>query len=186
MFRLIPAVLALAVAATPLRADEFTDVVEDALKAYRAGDISVALEELDYATKLLNELKSESLTLYLPEPLPGWIREEADAQGAGMGMAMLGGGTAAAAAYRRGTEELTITLVANSPMVSGIGAMITGMGALTGGRPLRIQRTQFANTDGQLQGVVDNRVMVSVAGNASIEDKTAYLEAMDFRALGEF
>jgi hypothetical protein len=186
MFRLIPAVLALAVAATPLRADEFTDVIEDALDAYRAGDISVALEELDYATKLLNELKSESLTLYLPEPLPGWTREEADAQGAGLGMAMLGGGTAAAATYRRGSEEMTITLVANSPMVSGIGAMITGMGALTGGRPLRIQRTQFANADGQLQGVVENRVMISVAGNASVDDKVAQLEAMDFRALSEF
>ncbi len=33
MFRLVPAVLALAVAATPLRADEFTDVIEDALRS---------------------------------------------------------------------------------------------------------------------------------------------------------
>jgi hypothetical protein len=186
MPRLVHIVLALAVAAMPVRADEFTDVIEDALEAYRAGDITAAREELDFAMKLLNELKSQSLTGYLPEPLPGWTREEADARGAGLGMAMLGGGTAAAATYRRGSEEMTITLVANSPMVSGIGAMITGMGAITGGRPLRIQRTQFANNDGQLQGVVENRVMVSVAGNASVEDKVAQLEAMDFRALSNF
>ena len=186
MSRFIPAALALALAAAPVQADEFTDVIEDALEAYRAGDITVAREELDYAVKLLADLKSASLAGYLPEPLPGWTREDGDAQGAGFGMAMLGGGTAAAATYTRGADELTITLVANSPMVSGIGAMITGMGAITGGRPLRIQRTQFANNDGEMQGVVDNRVMVSVGGSASVEDKTAYLEAMDFRALGAF
>ena len=81
---------------------------------------------------------------------------------------------------------LTITLVANSPMVSGIGAMITGMGAMTGGKPIRVQRTEFSMNEGELQGGVDGKVMISVGGNAGIEDKTAYLEAMDFDALADF
>ena len=90
------------------------------------------------------------------------------------------------ASYTKGTDELTITLVANSPMVSGIGAMITGMGAMTGGKPIRVQRTEFSMNEGELQGVVDGKVMISVGGNAGIEDKTAYLEAMDFDALADF
>ena len=39
---------------------------------------------------------------------------------------------------------------------------------------------------GDLQGVVNGRVMVSVTGGASVEDKRAFLEAMDFGALGKF
>jgi hypothetical protein len=63
--------------------------------------------------------------------------------------------------------------------------MITGMAGMSG-KPLRIQRVQFADMDGELQGAVDGKVMISVGGSASLEDKTAYLEAMDLGALGDF
>ncbi len=71
-------------------------------------------------------------------------------------------------------------------MVSGLGAMITGMAGMAGGKPLRIQRTEFTESDDGLQGVVNGKVMVSVTGDASLEDKTAALEAMDFNGLGDF
>jgi hypothetical protein len=51
---------------------------------------------------------------------------------------------------------------------------------------MRIHRTQFVDNDGQMQGVVDGRVLVSVSGEASLESKKAYLEAMDFAALRTF
>ena len=76
--------------------------------------------------------------------------------------------------------------MANSPMVSGVAAMITGMAAMGGGKPIRIQRTQFGVNDGEMQGVVDGDVLVSVSGDASVEDKTAHIEAMDLKALGDF
>lgn len=186
MVRTPSAALALLLVATPLAADEFSDVVEGALEAYRDGDITMAQEELSYAAKLLTEMKADSLSRYLPEAMPGWTREQADADGAGAAMAMFGGGTTAAATYRRDGDEMTITLVANSPMVATISAMVTGMASMGGGKPMRIQRTQFSNDDGEMQGVVDNRVLISVSGSASVEDKTAYLEAMDFRALRDF
>ena len=185
MNRHICAALAIVAIAGPASSDEFTDVIDSALSAYNEGDISIAIEELDYAGKLLKELKSASLSQYLPEPLEGWTRSEADPNSGGMAIAF-GGGTAAAASYSNGAEELTIALVANSPMVSGLGAMITGMSSLTGGKPIRIQRTQFANNDGELQGVVDGKVLVSVSGEASLENKTSFLEAMDMRALRDF
>ena len=188
MLRFTPAVLALALA-LPAAADEFTDTLESALEAYRAGDISGARADLDYAGKLLTSLKSEALAKFLPAALPGWTRGEAsdeDAAAAGGFMGMLGGGTSAAATYTKEAQSLTITLVADSPMVSGLGAMVSGMAGLTGGKPMRVQRTEFTDQDGSLQGVVNKRVMVSVSGDASVEDKKAFLEAMDFEALGEF
>ena len=192
MLRFTPAVLALVLAlpaSAPASADEFTDTLESALKAYREGDVAGAREDLDYAGKLLTSLKSEALAKFLPAALPGWTREEAsaeDAAAAGGFMGMFGGGTTAAATYTREAKALTITLVADSAMVNGIGAMISGMAGIAGGKPLRIQRTEFTDQEGSLQGVVNKRVMVSVSGDASVEDKTAFLEAMDFKALGDF
>ncbi len=167
-------------------ADEFTDVLDSARSAYESGDIGVALEELSYASKLLQELKAASLSQLLPAPPDGWTREEVEA-GAGAGLAMaFGGGSVASALYTDGSREVTITVVANSPMVSGLGAMITGMSSLSGGKPLRIQRTEFANADGELQGIAGGKVLISVSGDAPLEVKTALLERMDMNALADF
>ena len=180
-------VLALAaITAWPAAADEFTDVVESGLAAYREGDVTAAREELEYAMKLLDEQKAEALSKLLPAAPAGWTREAADTEGAGVAMAMFGGGTTAAASYRKGEAEFTLTLVANSPMVSGIAAMVSGMSSMAGSETRRIQRTQFAVNEGELQGVVADKLMVSASGSASVDEMAAVIEAMDFRALAEF
>jgi hypothetical protein len=173
-------------AVPPAMADEFTDVVKGALEAYEAGDTSVAREDLDYAVKLLAEMKSESLAAFLPDALAGWERSEAEAEGIGVGVGMFGGGTAAAATYSNPDGELTIALVTDSPMVASLGAMFSGLSAAVGAKPLRIHRVQFVDNDGDLQGIVDNRILVTVSGTASLESKETYLEAMDFPALKDF
>ena len=101
-------VLACATALSPARADEFTDVLQSALKAYDEGDIKVAGEELDYASKLLSGMKAAALGKYLPAAPAGWTREDAaDGDGTGMAMAMFGGGTTAAATHRHGWRSGT-------------------------------------------------------------------------------
>ena len=108
---------AFAAAGAPAAADEFTDTLESALKAYQEGDVSGARADLDYAGKLLLAMKSDTLATFRPEAPAGWTKAAADAdEGAGF-MGMLGGGTTAAATYRKGAEDFTITLVADSPMV---------------------------------------------------------------------
>lgn len=191
MPRILPALLALGVAAAPVAgpaaADEVTDTIESALEAYRDGNVTAAREDIDYAAKLLAAMRAESLAKLLPPALPGWTRADADDEESGGMMAMLGGGTAAAATYAKddGTE-IEINLMASSPMVSGIAAMVRSMGAMGGSKPMRIQRTEFIESDGDLQGVVDGKVMISVAGDATTDEKKAYLETMDFDALAAF
>lgn len=136
--------------------------------------------------QLLARLKGESLAALLPEPPPGWTRDTAGAEDGGIAMAMLGGGATAAATYTDDEGDITITLLADSPMISGMAGMISGMASMGGERPIRIQRTQFGVTEGEMQGVVDGRVMISVSGSAPVEAKTALLEAMDFEALADF
>jgi hypothetical protein len=187
MLRLLPALLAASLAAAPAAADEFTDAIDSALAAYRENDLKGTRQELDYAIQLLASMKAELLGALLPAPLPGWTREtnaEGD-EGAAMAMGMFGGGTTASATYTNGTDEMTLTLLADSPMVTGFGGMLAGL-ASAGGKPIRIKRTQFAMNEGDLQGVVDNKVMISVGGTARQEDKVAQIEAMDFEALSDF
>mgnify|MGYP007070997141 CR=1 FL=1 len=188
-YRWTAAAVALALAATPAAADEFTDTLASALKAYNEGDVTGAREDLDYAGKLLTAMKAEALAKFLPEAPAGWTKEAAsdeDSAAAGGFMGMFGGGTTAAATYKKGADDFTIRLVADSGVVNGIGAMITGMAGMAGGKPLRIQRVEFTQNDDGLQGVVNKRVMVAVTGSAPLEVKTAALETMDFKALGDF
>ena len=98
-------------------------------------------------------MKSEALARFLPEPLPGWTKEAASSEegAAGGFMGMLGGGTTAGATYSKGTEAFTITLVADLPVVSGIGAMISGMAGI-GGKPVRIQRVEFTASENDSPG----------------------------------
>lgn len=187
MLRFLSVALAAGLAAAPVAADEFTDTLESAIKAYNDGDVAGAQQDVDYAGKLLGAMKAEGLAKFLPAAQDGWTREDQNADEASGMMAMLGGGTTTGATYKKADgTDLTITLVANSPMVNGIAAMVGGMAGMGGGKPMRIQRTEFANNEGEIQGVVNGKVMISVTGSASVEDKTAYLEAMDFKGLADF
>ncbi|MGM0586017.1 MAG: hypothetical protein ACQEUZ_15330 [Pseudomonadota bacterium] len=178
--------VALALLAQPVAADEFEEVLEGALEAYRAGDLQVVKEDLDYASQLLAGMNAEALSDFLPEAQDGWTREDGERQAGGGAMGMFGGGTTASATYRRDGETFSLTLVADSPMVSGMAAMFKNMAGMGGGRVVRIQRQQFAVKDGQVQGVVGDSVLVQAEGRAETDDMLAHIEAMDLRALGDF
>ncbi len=152
MNRLLPAALALCLGALPALADEFTDTLESALKAYRDGDIKAAGEDLGYATKLLGSQRAVALGALLPPAPSGWTRTDDNTEDAAIGMAIFGGGTTVGATYSDGTDDIKLTLMADSPMISGMGAMITGMAAMGGGKPLRITRVEFGQNHGELHG----------------------------------
>lgn len=180
-------IFAAAIAASSAAADEFTDTLNGALEAYAQGDIVVASEELEYAMTLLGAMKADALAKFLPEPPAGWTRaEDSASDGQAAAFAMFGGGTTASATYVKDGADLTVAIVADSPMATGIGGMLSGLAAAGGTKPLRIQRTQFVLNENELQGLVDDDVLVSVGGSASVEDKTAFLEAMDLQGLEDF
>lgn len=181
---LFAATLSTALAPGLGRADEFTDVVEGALESYRAGDTAAAREDLDYAVKLLAAAKAKGLAALLPEPAKGWTREEGEDQTSAM--AMFGGGVTASAVYRRGDEDFTLTLIADAPMVASVAAMLGGMAALPGAGVRRIARQTFAVSDGQIQGVVDGKVLVSAEGSATVDDMAETIGRLDFDAIKAF
>ena len=168
------------------QADDIEDAIQAALEAYQAGDVSAAKEELDFASQLLSQAKAAGLADFLPEPLDGWERGEAESQA--VGSAMMGGGLSASAAYTSGDKRVEIEMLADNPMVAAMAGMFSStatMGAM--GTVKRINRqTVILTNDGELQALVNNRILIQVRGDAPVEDMEAYFAAIDMDALKAF
>ena len=177
--------LALAVA-LPAHADDVETSIEAALEAYRAGDVKTAKEELDFASQLLAQQKAEGLRGFLPAPLEGWQREDAETDV--QAMAAFGGGQMASASYTMGEQDLEIELMADNQMVAAMAGMFSNpaiMGSI--GKVERIGGEKAILTpEGDLQAMIDGRIMVQITGSAVEAAKKAYFEAIDLQDLKEF
>ena len=182
MPRYLPAaVLAAFILPLPAAADDITDALTAAIEAYEAGEIQDALAETAYATQLLNDLQSDGLAAFLPEPLDGWTREVAEDPAVGLGF--MGGGSAAEAEYVGPSGRFTIMMVADKPMVGAMAGMLGNATVMaTMGRIERIGRESFLNADGELSGLIGGRVLIQASG-ADVEVMAEHLEQIDFGAL---
>ncbi|HEY5379387.1 MAG TPA: hypothetical protein VIJ78_07600, partial [Pseudolabrys sp.] len=85
---MLVASLALAGSAAALAADDVLDAIEQARKAYQAGDMTAAKQQLDTASQLVGQKNAESFAALLPAALPGWTAEKVET--ASVGVAMFG------------------------------------------------------------------------------------------------
>ena len=163
-------------------ADDVTETLESALKAYQDGDLKYAMEELDFARQLIKAQNTASLTTFLPDGPDGWTREVSTEVTAGM--SMMGGGAGAEATYTMGEESFSITLMADNPMVGALAGML-GSAGLLGMKLERVGRMKYLNQDGELSGIIDNRILIQAKG-ASTDVMIPVLEDIDVKSLSEF
>ena len=185
--RVAPTVLLAIALALPARADDVEDSIDAALEAYRAGDIKTAKEELDFASQLLAQRKAEELKALLPGPLPGWERQDNEG-GDAQAMAAFGGGQMAGASYAKGEETVEIQIMADNQMLTAMGAMFSNpalMGSMGEVKRLGGEKAVLS-PEGELQALIDGRIMVQITGTADPETKQAYFEAIDLEKLKAF
>jgi len=96
----------------------------------------------------------------------------------------MGGGTGAEATYEGEGQRITVTVMADNPMVSGMAGMISNA-ALLGAKIERLGREKFMVQDGEVNGLIDKRILVKAEGG-EVETMLALLETMDFRGLKRF
>ena len=172
-----------AMTATIAAADDVTDALNSAIEAYEDGDVKYALEELEYAKQLLSAMKADELVGFLPAAPEGWTREISTEMGAGL--AMMGGGTGAEAEYSKsGAPSFTITLMADNPMVGAMSGMLANATAI-GAKIERLGRQKVMVQDGEITGLVDNRILVQ-AKDGDIDTMLEVVGTIDFRALRDF
>jgi len=163
-------------------ADEVEDSISEALSAYRNKDYSAAKQALDYASQLVAQKNAEGLTSVLPAPLAGWTAQDAEAQDA---TSVIFGGIRAARTYEKGDINVRIQIMADSPLLATWMPMISNSAvAAAMGKMTKIGKQRALQTkDGQIIVVVNNRFLVMVDGSASMEEKMAYANAINFSHL---
>ncbi|MCA0920518.1 hypothetical protein [Pseudooceanicola nanhaiensis] len=174
---------AFACSLSPVYADEISDTLQSALDAYTDGDVAYALEELEYARQQMMALKQDALTQFLPEAPEGYTREVNTEMNAGL--ALMGGGYGAEASYiAESGDSFTIQLLADNPMIAGLGALISNAAAY-GAKIERVGRQKFMVQDGEAQALMNGRILIKAEGG-DMATMLALLETIDYGALGAF
>ncbi len=183
--------LALVLSAQPLLAeDNVLSTIKEAIRQYQAGDYTGASSNLDYASQLVRQQKSEKMKGLLPTPPPGWYAGEASAQA--LGAAILGGGVTVSRDYTKGSSVVSVEIVSDSPVLQSVLVMINNpMFAGAGGGKLETVKGQraiikFENNkqSGELYIVVATRFVITIKGRqVTREDLLAFAEIMDYRVL---
>jgi hypothetical protein len=178
-------VAALACSGPALRADDVTDSIDEAVKAYKANDFSAAAQALDAAAQLVRQKRGELFKALLPAAPAGWTAEEATSQSAGA--AMFGGGVTAERHYTKGDASITVKLITDSPIMQGVMMMMgNSMFANSdGGKLVRIkgQKAIFKNKNGSgsVNIVVNGTLLVQIEGSGLTDaDLHAFAEAIDY------
>jgi len=182
----VPALaFSLSLPAGPASADEFTDILDEVLELYKAGDKSAAKEALEYAEELLAQQESKEVVKLFPAPLDGWTVEDAKDGGSMAGFAALGG-FAVARKYVNNQTNVIITLAGDSPMIQQFGMIFANPALLrsSGGTLHRINRQKVIVTkDGNVQALVSKRYLIMIEGNADEATKLEYFKGFDVRGL---
>jgi len=168
------------------RADDVTDQINEALKAYQNHDTQTAIAALDAASNLMRQSRADGLKKLLPPPPPGWTADAAESTA--VSVAMLGGGVTASRVYHNSVQRVEVQLVADSPMLQTVAALIASpLGAIGGMKTVVIggRRMSYTENDHSYMTLVADKVIVRVEGNADTPDVTlkSFIGVIDFGAI---
>jgi hypothetical protein len=173
------------IAPTLSRADDISDQINQALAAYQKHDLNAALSALDVATSLIRQARADAWKTFLPPVPPGWQAD--DAQATAAGPVLFGGGSGASRQYRKGEWRVEVTILTDSPILQGVGAMLSSVASASGGRVLVVngRRMVYVKDDNSFTALIADKVMVKVAGSvATPEDQLRlFIAAIDFAGI---
>lgn len=167
-------------------ADDVTDQINEALKAYQNHDTQTAIAALDAASNLMRQSRADGLKKLLPPPPPGWTADAAESTA--VSVAMLGGGVTGSRVYHNGVQRVEVQLVADSPMLQTVAALIASpLGAIGGMKTVVIggRRMSYTENDHSYMTLVADKVIVRVEGNSDTPDATlkSFIGVIDFAAI---
>ena len=167
-------------------ADDVTDQINEALKAYQNHDTQTAIAALDAASNLMRQSRADGLKKLLPPPPPGWTADAAESTA--VSVAMLGGGVTASRVYHNGVQRVEVQLVADSPMLQTVAALIASpLGAIGGMKTVVIggRRMSYTENDHSYMTLVADKVIVRVEGNGDTPVVTlrSFIGVIDFAAI---
>lgn len=177
--------LMIAALASPAWGDDITDALDQARKAYQAGDFAGAKQSTDLASQLIGQKNAEGFATLLPQPLSGWTAEKAETSAVGN---TVFGASQARRTYRNAKgDTVEVQITGDSAIVAQM-APILANPAIAGamGKIIRVgSQRGIQMHQGEVQIVVNNKFLVTVNGSASAADKLAYAQAVDLAKLSK-
>ena len=170
----------------PAFADDIFDAINDAQKAYKAGDLSSAKQALDLASQLISQKNAEGLIKAFPAPLKGWKSEDADTR---TGSFTAFTGSNVAKSYTNTNDDnVTINISADGPVLTQmISVLANPQIAGMMGKIVRIgDQRAIQERNGDITMLVANRFVIKIDGSAKADDKLAYAKAINFSFLQSF
>ncbi len=179
------ALLALAGGQAGALADEVTDAIEQGRKAYQSGDLANAKQSLDLASQLIGQKNAETFGKLLPAALSGWTAEPV--QTSALGNVGFGASTASRAYQNPKGDQIEIQITGDSAIILQYATFLTNpqiAGAM--GKIVMVGNLRaLQNMDGDLHMIVNNKYLVAVQGNGSVNDKLAYARAVNIAQLSK-
>jgi hypothetical protein len=174
-----------AVSPPPVWADDVTNQINEALSAYGRKDLPTAIAGLEAALNLMRQGRADAYGALLPAAIRGWTADDVETISAGV--AMIGGGTGASRKYHKGDDIVTVSILADSPLLQAMSTLASsGLAAMTGMRTQIVNghRTLYMKDDGAFTTFIGDRVLVRVEGKGLPEDTLKqFLNAVDFAAV---
>lgn len=171
--------------------DEVEEQIQLGIQAYQSGRYAEAIEELQFAVSQVQDLLNDQYLELLPEPPEGWQAQAGEAQTTSI--AMMGGGTHLVRDYVRGDEQITVEMMANSPMLAALNVVLNNPAMLAGSpdtRPFRYKGYKGVKKNPQSGNVeisllVGANTLVQLKGTRLEDPETldVFLGAMDFEAI---
>jgi hypothetical protein len=186
-FRIFWCVAFLFMAAAPVSAaDDILEAIDQAKKSYEAGDTAAAKQSLDLASTLIGQKNAEGFAKMLPEPLPGWKAEKAEANA--VGGAIFGGVSAATRSYSNDKgDSVEVSISGDNALLTQFAPMMNNpsMAAMMG-KLIKVGNQRAIQTrEGDIMMVVANKTLVQVQGSGDAAAKLAYAQAVDVARLSK-
>lgn len=190
-FKIFTCAAALLATGVSLRADDVTDQVNEAVKAYNDKDYAAAAQGLEAAAQLIRQKRAEGLMKFLPEAPNGWTAE--DPTNSAAGAQMFGGGISAERKYTKGDSSVTVKLLSDSPLLQGIMMMMNNSMMFAGGDNGKLERIggqkaivkyNAKEKDGEINVAVAGTLLVQIEGrDLTAAELKSFAEAIDYKAL---
>lgn len=161
----------MALLSVPALADDITDAIDQARKAYQAGDLGGAKQSLDLASQLIGQKNAEGFAELLLKPLPGWTAEKA--QTSAIGLAGFGASVASHTYTNAKGDRVEVQITGDSAMVAQFAALLQNphvAGAM--GKLVRVgNQRAMQNAEGDVHLVIANKFLITVQGQADAQAK---------------
>ena len=184
--RILLAAIMVAAATVPTFAgDDILDAIDQARKAYQAGNLASAKQSLDMASQLVGQKNAENFGVLLPAPLSGWTAEKVETTA--VGVAMFGASSASRRYRGPDGHDVHVRITGDSALVMQFAQLFLNP-AIAGamGKLVRIGDQRAIQTiEGTVNLVVANKFLVTVEGSAGADAKLAYAQAVDYAKLSK-